>query len=200
MREFQTNRKHQALVKNGKGEVVGLVTLEDVLEELVGEIRDEYEKPNGSLLSNFFLPNASIINLKAENKFDAFDKLLNAVYAQRPIFSKEQAREFIINREKLMSCVLTKGIAFPHARVAALNSPMVCIGISKKGIDFGNGNNVRIIFLILTPFKEPAMQLKILAELAAISANDFIKDRILKASSAAEVAEIFLAFENTVPD
>lgn len=200
LREFQSNRKHQALVKNGKGEVVGLVTLEDVLEELVGEIRDEYEKPNGSQLSNFFLPNASIMNLKAENKFDAFDKLLNAVYAQRPIFSKEQAREFIINREKLMSCVLTKGIAFPHARVAALNFPMVCVGISKKGIDFGNGNNVKIIFLILTPFKEPAMQLKILAELAAISANDFIKDRILKASSAAEVAEIFLAFENTVPD
>ena len=77
---------------------------------------------------------------------------------------------------------------------------MVSVGISKKGIDFGEGNIVKIIYLILTPFKEPAMQLKILAELAAISSNQVVKDRILKASNAAEVAEIFLAFENTVPD
>ncbi|MGN0022976.1 MAG: CNNM domain-containing protein [Elusimicrobiaceae bacterium] len=200
LREFQTKRKHQSLVKNAKGEVIGLVTLEDVLEELVGEIRDEYEKPNTYRLSNFFMPSASIINIKAADKFDAFDRLLNAMYAQRPIFSKQQAREFIVNREKLMSCVFAKGIAIPHARVASLSEPMVCVGISKKGIEFEPGNNVKIIFLVLTPFKDPAAQLKILAELAAISSNKVMKDHILKASTPAEVAEIFLAFENTVPD
>ena len=122
------------------------------------------------------------------------------MYAQRPIFSKQQAREFIVNREKLMSCVFAKGIAIPHARVASLSEPMVCVGISKKGIEFEPGNNVKIIFLVLTPFKDPAAQLKILAELAAISSNKVMKDHILKASTPAEVAEIFLAFENTVPD
>lgn len=202
LREFQSSRAHQALIRNQEGKVVGLLTLEDVLEELVGEIRDEYEKPNTIRLSRFFMPSATIINLKSSDKFAAFDEILDNVYKERPIFSKEQASEFIKNREKLMSCALTKGVAFPHARVPTLDTSMVAIGISRKGINFGPdcGGPVKLIFLILTPFKEPATQLKLLAELAAISSNKMVKERILKAKSAAEIAEIILAFENTVPD
>ncbi len=35
---------HIALVRDAAGKVVGLITLEDVLEELVGEIQDEYDR------------------------------------------------------------------------------------------------------------------------------------------------------------
>ena len=202
LREFQTNRRHQALIRDARGNVAGLLTLEDVLEELVGEIRDEYEKPNAIRLSNFFLPRASIVNLKSTEKYAVFDEILDAVYRDRPIFSKEQAREFIKNRERMMTCSFSKGVAFPHARVGVLNNPMVVAAISRKGIDFqcGDDEPVRLIFLILTPFKEPAMQLKLLAELAAIANNNVVKERLLKAKSGAEIAEILLAFENTVPD
>ncbi len=41
LREFQTARTHLAIVINEHGEVTGVVTLEDCLEELVGEIIDE---------------------------------------------------------------------------------------------------------------------------------------------------------------
>ncbi|MGH9453335.1 MAG: hemolysin family protein [Terriglobia bacterium] len=41
LREFQTARTHLAVVINEHGEVTGVVTLEDCLEELVGEIIDE---------------------------------------------------------------------------------------------------------------------------------------------------------------
>ncbi len=44
MRQFQKLNEHIAIVISESGKVVGIVTLEDVLEELVGEISDEAEK------------------------------------------------------------------------------------------------------------------------------------------------------------
>ena len=38
-------RRHLAIVREEGGPVLGLVTMEDVLEELVGDIRDEHDEP-----------------------------------------------------------------------------------------------------------------------------------------------------------
>jgi CBS domain containing-hemolysin-like protein len=49
LRFLQTERNHLAIVVDEYGGVAGLVTLEDLMEELVGEISDEYDTDEGEI-------------------------------------------------------------------------------------------------------------------------------------------------------
>src|SRR5256886_11960960 len=49
MTEFRRTNQHMAIVVDEDGEMDGIVTLEDLLEELVGEIEDEFDLPDESI-------------------------------------------------------------------------------------------------------------------------------------------------------
>ena len=44
LREFRANRNHMAIVIDEYGGVAGLITIEDVLEQIVGDIDDEFDR------------------------------------------------------------------------------------------------------------------------------------------------------------
>ena len=47
LRDFRSNRNHLAIVIDEFGSTAGLITIEDVLEEIVGEIEDEFDDKDG---------------------------------------------------------------------------------------------------------------------------------------------------------
>lgn len=75
MDDFRSSHNHMAIVFDEYGAVSGLVTIEDVLEEIVGEIEDEFDVEDGNDIKQ--LSNNDYI-IKAQTLIEDFNEELNA--------------------------------------------------------------------------------------------------------------------------
>lgn len=73
LREFQENKVHIAIVVDEYGGTSGLITLEDILEEIVGEINDEYDEEE----KNYVRINANTYVFEGKTLLSDFFKILD---------------------------------------------------------------------------------------------------------------------------
>ena len=71
LREFRVSRNHMAIVVDEYGGVAGLVTIEDVLEQIVGDIEDEYDFDEA--VDNIQLDQSGRYRVKAQTEVEAFN-------------------------------------------------------------------------------------------------------------------------------
>jgi len=90
LKEFQTKKIHMAIVLDEFGGTAGLITLEDILEEIVGEIEDEYDKVVKEI---DVLSDGSAI-VRAGIKIDDFNRRLKT---ELPLDLADTLGGFIIN-------------------------------------------------------------------------------------------------------
>jgi magnesium and cobalt transporter len=71
LKDFRRNRNHMAIVVDEYGGVAGLVTIEDVLEQIVGEIEDEYDFDETE--ANILLDRNGLYRVKAQTEIEDFN-------------------------------------------------------------------------------------------------------------------------------
>ncbi|MDT4795656.1 Magnesium and cobalt efflux protein CorC [compost metagenome] len=79
LREFRANHNHMAVVIDEYGGVAGLVTIEDVLEQIVGDIEDEHDVEEDSYIKP--LPSGDFI-VKALTPVDAFNEFFETDFSE----------------------------------------------------------------------------------------------------------------------
>jgi magnesium and cobalt transporter len=79
LREFRASRNHIAIVVDEYGGVAGLVTIEDVLEQIVGDIEDEYDYDEAE--DNILKLDSSAFRVKAQTEVDDFNLAMGASFA-----------------------------------------------------------------------------------------------------------------------
>jgi len=79
LKDFRSNRNHIAMVVNEYGGVAGLITIEDVLEQIVGEIEDEYDFDEEE--DNIVKESSDRYRVKAITEIDNFNEALNTNFS-----------------------------------------------------------------------------------------------------------------------
>ncbi len=189
--DLRRRRVHMALVKDGEERLVGLITMEDILEQLVGAIEDEFEQEAPLRLGDVLSERRVHMALEATRDMEAIAEIVRRTPAEELPAPAGTIIEAVQARERSLSTFLGHELAVPHARLEGLDRAVVFAARCATGVRFGDDPSQRadFMFLLLTPVEVPRMQIKLLARIAALRESTYVWERILGAATPGALLE-----------
>ncbi|MFZ2656805.1 MAG: CNNM domain-containing protein [Victivallales bacterium] len=187
---MQRRGNHVALVYNNKGAWTGFVTMEDLLEEVVGAIEEEFPLEVPVYLSDALTADRVLLDVEGKSIIEATENALSRLNPNDLPLPTEKIMLSVLEREKLMSSYVGRNIAIPHARLKSLARPVVVVGRLKEPFPAPVPNEtINIIFILLTPADIPRVHQVLLSHIAQMLDSDFLSDRLLNAKTSGELFE-----------
>jgi mannitol/fructose-specific phosphotransferase system IIA component (Ntr-type) len=155
----------------------------------------------GSRFSEFLKPSQVVYNLKAKDKIQAIEELLDVLLKQKLIKNKKPILTRIVDRERLESTAIGHGVALPHARLDTGQDIAVVVGRSKQGIDFDSLDNKRVHIIILIVWNPsiPGLFNHLFAGLAQFLHKPGFRKRLFEAKNKSELYRVISEIELSLP-
>jgi len=153
-----------------------------VNRRLTTQIPDESKE--FSLTVSAVLKPESVKLIKSLNKWGALDEMADLIIQTGKIKSKEELMSALRQREDLMSTGIGWGIAVPHVRLNSVKSPVMALGVSRKGIaDYKSldGLPVHYIIMIAAGRDQHAEYIRLLSLVSGRMKDDSVVKALLKA-------------------
>jgi mannitol/fructose-specific phosphotransferase system IIA component (Ntr-type) len=106
----------------------------------------------GALLT----PGSCLLNVAANSMEPLFTRMVDSLRTQSVIHNSTMVLSLLLEREKLGSTAIGKGVAIPHARSLTVSDLRVVVATSRRGIAWRapDGEPVRLVFMVLAPSME----------------------------------------------
>ena len=124
-----------------------------------------------------------------------YSEVVEKLASSLPLENTLEVVEKALERERLVSTAIGKGIAIPHARAPSLNSFSLAVGIAKEDLAWEavDGEPVRIVCLIVGPENDPSAYLSFLSRITTLLKEERVRGEVLLADSKKNIVNIFLS-------
>lgn len=135
-----------------------------------------------------------IVDLEATDKDGALNELVDVLGAAPEIGDKEELRQAIFERERVLSTGIGIGVAVPHVRLASVSDFVIAIGRSTRGVDFEALDDApaHIVVMIAVPERHSRHYLTLLAQLVSRLKDKGFQKRVLSARDPQEIKDAFV--------
>lgn len=183
--ELQRRRAHMVIVLDRHERWTGFITLEDILEEIIGTIEDEFESEPPLFLADVIGPGRVVLDARGATIDEAVRDALTRVPADALPRPREEILRAILERERQLPTELGRGIAVPHARLDRIRKPAVVFARTEA--------RDRLLFILLTPAATPRSQARLLARIGGLLDSEFVEERLRSAGTEEEILEAIRA-------
>jgi len=204
LRLLQRRDEQMALVFNAKGEWAGILTVEDMLEEIVGRMGDEFDHAHAdglSSLADALSLGRIVLQLQAESLNVAIRNMITRIPRHDLPGDPQTICRSLVEAGETVATYVSKGLVIRHARLEGIDRPTLVFARSDTGIEL-QGTNERpdLIFLLLAPPGKTQIRMRMLADIADLFESEYVAERLRKATTPKDILETIRAGQEIAID
>ena len=147
---------------------------------------------NSIKITDYITEDLIDLDLKSKNREGILVEL-SELLEKSPNITGEESDIYkaLVDRERLGSTGIGKGVAIPHAKTESAKGLTVAFGVSKEGIDFNSldEEEVHLFFVFASPNKDSQIYLKVLARISRLIREEEFRDNLFNCKTPKEVID-----------
>ena len=138
-----------------------------------------------------------LVRLKGNQKQEVIEELVDALNTSCKIDDCSDVLNAVLEREKIMSTGIGKGVAIPHGKTDSVDSLVGVLGIKKEGIDFQSLDEqpVYLFFLLISPLNVSGPHIRALAHISRLLRNDNLRKDLIASENPNQTLELIKTAE-----
>ena len=134
-----------------------------------------------------------IPEIEASDHADAIAEMAELTYKAGFVEDEKEFVDALMRREAMASTAVGYGLAFPHARGVHAGGLTLTVGVSKKGVDFGDGGgHTNIVFMSAVPTPASMFYMEMVSKLARHFGDPTRAERLTACSSPEEMWKVIV--------